>query len=219
MADDRREYPRSCLKKPITVVRRSEPDADGKLFDLVCGQGRIEVFLALGETTIPAVVTEASREDQFLMSLVENIARRPPSNRDILREVRNLRERGYSVADIARKIGMERMYVSGIVHLIEHKEVALIEAVETGRLPISIAVQIANGKDSEVSQALSEAYETRQLRGTNWPLPDVSLRNGLRRGRRKAKRKTPGAKSPATWRFRYINSGSGNRRLLSRRRS
>ena len=67
------------LKKPITVVRRSEPDADGKLFDLVCGQGRIEAFLALGETTIPAVVTEASREDQFLMSLVENIARRPPS--------------------------------------------------------------------------------------------------------------------------------------------
>jgi ParB family chromosome partitioning protein len=143
------------LKKPITVVRRREADADGKLFDLVCGQGRIEAFLALGETTIPAVVTEASREDRFLMSLVENIARRPPSNRDILREVRSLRERGYSVTDIARKIGMERMYVSGIVHLVEHKEIALIENVEAGSLPISVAVQIANGKDAEVSEALS----------------------------------------------------------------
>ncbi len=122
------------LKKPITVVRRSEPDADGKQFDLVCGQGRIEAFLALGETTIPAIIAEASREDQFLMSLVENIARRPPSNRDILREVRSLRERGYNVAEIARKIGMERMYISGIVHLVEHKEVALIEAVEAGQI-------------------------------------------------------------------------------------
>jgi len=154
------------LKKPITVARRSEPNADGEQFDLVCGQGRIEAFLALGETTIPAIIVEAPREDQFLMSLVENIARRPPSNRDILREVRSLRERGYNVADIARKIGMERMYISGIVHLVEHQEVALIEAVEAGRLPISVAVQIANGKDAEVSQALSQAYETGQLRGT-----------------------------------------------------
>jgi ParB family chromosome partitioning protein len=153
------------LKKPITVVRRSELGADGKRFDLVCGQGRIEAFLALGETSIPAIIAEASREDQFLMSLIENIARRPPSNRDILREVRSLRERSYSVAEIAKKIGMERMYISGIVHLIEHKEVALIEAVEAGRLPISVAVQIANGKDREVSEALSEAYESGQLRG------------------------------------------------------
>jgi len=154
------------LKKPITVVRRSEPDGEGKLFELVCGQGRIEAFLALGETTIPAIVTEASREDQFLMSLVENIARKPPSNRDILREVSSLRERGYNVAEVARKIGMERMYVSGIVHLVEHKEIGLIEAVEAGRLPISVAVQIADGKDAEVSEALSQAYETGQLRGT-----------------------------------------------------
>ncbi len=40
------------LKKPITVVRRHEADAEGKLYDLVCGQGRIEAFLALGETSL-----------------------------------------------------------------------------------------------------------------------------------------------------------------------
>ena len=154
------------LKKPITVVRRTESGEDGKQFDLVCGQGRIEAFVALGETTIPAVITEASREDQFLMSLVENIARRPPSNRDIIREVRTLRERGYSVGEIAKKFGTDRMYISGIVHLVEHKEVALIDAVEGGRLPMSIAAQIASGKDAEVSEALSEAYATGQLRGS-----------------------------------------------------
>jgi ParB family chromosome partitioning protein len=153
------------LKKPVTIVRRKEPDSDGKLFDLVCGQGRIEAFLALGETKIPAIVIEVKREDQFLMSLVENIARRPPSNRDILREVRSLRERGYVVGDIARKLGMERSYISGIVHLTEHEEVALVAAVESGKLPISIAVEIAHGKDREISEALTEAYESGQLRG------------------------------------------------------
>jgi ParB family transcriptional regulator, chromosome partitioning protein len=153
------------LKKPITVVRRKATGDDGKLYDLVCGQGRIEALIALGETHIPAIVIEAPREDQFLMSLVENIARRRPSNLDILREVRSLRDRGYGIGEIARKFGMERMYISGIVHLVEHEEVALIASVEAGKLPISVAVEIANGKDREISEALSEAYESGQLRG------------------------------------------------------
>src|SRR3984957_11714872 len=72
--------PGAGLKRPITVSRRKEPTADGKHFDLVCGQGRIEAFLELGETAIPAIVTMVSREDQFLMSLVENLARRQSSN-------------------------------------------------------------------------------------------------------------------------------------------
>jgi ParB family transcriptional regulator, chromosome partitioning protein len=153
------------LKKPVTLVRRTTPSSDGKVFDLVCGQGRVEAFIALGETHIPAVISDARREDQFLMSLVENIARRPPSNRDILREVKSLRERAYSVGDIAKKLGMERTYISGIVHLVDHEEASLIAAVEGGKLPISVAVEIANGKDREISDALAEAYESGQLRG------------------------------------------------------
>ena len=153
------------LRKPITVVRRNATGQDGKLFDLVCGQGRIEALIALGETHIPAILIDAPREDQFLMSLVENIARRRPSNLDILREVRSLRDRGYGIGEIARKFGMERMYISGIVHLVEHEEVTLIASVEAGKLPISVAVEIANGKDREISEALSEAYESGQLRG------------------------------------------------------
>jgi ParB family chromosome partitioning protein len=60
---------------------------------------------------------------------------------------------------------MERMYISGIVHLVEHEEVALIASVEAGKLPISVAAEIANGKDREISEALSEAYKSGQLRG------------------------------------------------------
>ena len=35
------------LKRPITVARRAQP-SDGKDYDLVCGQGRLEAFMALG---------------------------------------------------------------------------------------------------------------------------------------------------------------------------
>jgi ParB family chromosome partitioning protein len=153
------------LKKPILVSRR-DLDGDGTRYDLVCGQGRMEACLALGETTIPAVVVDATREEQFLMSLVENIARRPPSNRALLGELRSLRQRNYKTDEIAKKLGLDRTYIHGIVRLVEHGEELLIRAVEAGRMPISVAVEIASGNDHEVQRALSEAYEKGDLRGS-----------------------------------------------------
>lgn len=152
------------LKKPITVSRRAL-EADGTRYDLVCGQGRMEAMIALGQSTIPALVTEASREERYLMSLVENIARRPPSNRDLVREVRSLLQRNYKTSEIARKLGMDRAYINAVVHLISNGEESLIAAAESGRLPISVAVMIAGGDDHEVQQALADAYEQGTLRG------------------------------------------------------
>jgi ParB family chromosome partitioning protein len=152
------------LKRPITVTERAL-EADGTRYDLVCGEGRMKGMAALGEKTVPALVVEASREEQFLMSLVENIARRPPSNRELMREVRELTQRKYKPDDIARKLGLDRTYIYGVVHLLEHSQESLIEAVEAGRLPISVAVNIASGNDHEVQGALAEAYEKGELRG------------------------------------------------------
>jgi len=64
------------LKRPITVSYRKGTNGDQE-YDLVCGQGRLEAYVALGEREIPAVVIDASKEEQLLMSLVENVARRP----------------------------------------------------------------------------------------------------------------------------------------------
>lgn len=154
------------LKKPILVSRRSSPDDAGHTFNLVCGQGRLEAFVELGEEFIPAVITGASQPDQYLMSLVENIARRPPSNKSIYFEVRNLRERGYDSPTIAKKLGLDRSYVSGVVHLVEHGESNLIQEVEAGRLPITVAIEIANGNDDGIQRALSDGYASGEFRGS-----------------------------------------------------
>jgi ParB family chromosome partitioning protein len=154
------------LKRPITVTKRLEPDVDGKSYDLVCGQGRMEAFIELGETTIPAIIVQAVEQERQLMSLVENIARRPALTRAILIEVRALRERGNSREEIAFKLGLDRAYLYGICHLIDKSEEFLVASVEAGRIPLSVAVEIASGNDEEVSKALSEAYEKGDLRGT-----------------------------------------------------
>ena len=152
------------LKRPITVARR-DPARDGTAYDLVCGQGRLEAFIKLGEKSIPAVVLAASLEDQYLMSLVENIARRPPSNLGLLHEVRALKDRGYTADEISQKLGLHRTYVFGVVRLIEHGEDSLVAAVEAERLPVTVAIEIAMGTTHSMQRALSEAYERGELRG------------------------------------------------------
>jgi ParB family transcriptional regulator, chromosome partitioning protein len=154
------------LKRPITVARR-EPAPDGTSFDLVCGQGRLEAFIKLGEQSIPSIVMEGSLEDQYLMSLVENIARRPPSNLGLLHEVRALRNRGYTSEEISQKLGLHRTYVFGVVRLIEHGEDSLVAAVEAERLPVTVAIEIATGTTHSIQLALSEAYERGELRGAS----------------------------------------------------
>jgi ParB family chromosome partitioning protein len=148
------------LKKPITV----SPREDGG-FDLICGQGRMEAFMALGETEIPAVVMEASVEDCFVMSLVENLARRQHSPMELVREIGALKERGYSVAEIARKTDFSPEYIWAIVFLLENGEVRLINAVERGVIPHTIAMEIAKAGDAEVQSALADAYENKALPG------------------------------------------------------
>jgi ParB family chromosome partitioning protein len=153
------------LKKPIIVARRRQPDADGNEYDLACGQGRLEAFREIGLDTIPAIITDASEPDQYLMSLIENIARRPSSNKSLYFEVKRLLHRGYDDGAIARKLGIDRFYTRGIVRLVENDEPRLIAAVESGRLPVTVAVQIATGQDEAVQEALMQAYESGELRG------------------------------------------------------
>jgi ParB family transcriptional regulator, chromosome partitioning protein len=148
------------LKRPITVT----PAADGK-YDLVCGQGRLEAYQVLGASTIPAILVNASQEDRYLMSLVENIARRRHKTSELLKEITILSRRGYTAEQISAKVDLERTYVHGITRLLARGEERLIDAVERGILPLTVAVEITTATDPEVQDALREAYETGGLRG------------------------------------------------------
>ncbi|HRM75401.1 MAG TPA: ParB N-terminal domain-containing protein [Paracoccus sp. (in: a-proteobacteria)] len=97
------------LKKPITVARD-----DHQGYRLVCGQGRMEAYLALGETRIPAIIVDANEIERLLRSIIENIARRQQRPLELLQDISTLRDRGYSIdlslvedvakADIPKKV-------------------------------------------------------------------------------------------------------------------
>lgn len=149
------------LKRPVTV--RRSPDKDG--YELVCGQGRMEAMAKLGASEIPAVVIDATREECFVMSLVENMARRSLSPLELIREIGALRERGYGNAEIAEKVGFSAEYVYSINVLLQKGEERLLDAVERGIIPHSIAAEIARADEAEVQGALLEAYKTKTLPG------------------------------------------------------
>lgn len=152
------------LKRPITVTA-APPGPGGELaYDLVCGQGRLEAFVALGQTEIPAFVRRMSRTDGLLASLVENIARRRIRALDQIRLIQWMKDQGNSVLDIARKTGFSETYLQGILKLLERGEERVVDAVLHGRLPITIAVQIAEAGDEEAQKILMEAYEKKALK-------------------------------------------------------
>ena len=148
------------LKRPITITPR--PDAK---YDLVCGQGRLEAYKALGSVTIPAIIVNATKEDRYLMSLVENIARRRRTTTELLKDISALKTRGYTPEQISAKLDLDVAYIYSITHLLEHGEERLIDAVERGTLPLSIAVEISTANDEDIQKALQDAYENGGLRG------------------------------------------------------
>lgn len=151
------------MKRPITVTY-CPGKSEGKDYDLVCGQGRIEAFVACGQTEIPAILIDASEEQALIMSLVENLARRQHRGRDLLQGIEILQKQGYQSQQIAEKTGLAKEYVIGLLNLMKRGEERLLTAVEAGQMPISLAIQIAENPENE-QRVLHEAYESKLLRG------------------------------------------------------
>jgi ParB family chromosome partitioning protein len=169
------------LKKPITVTRRVE--AGGPFYDLVCGQGRLEAYMALGQTEVPALVVVADQEDCLVSSLVENCARRQHRAIDLLQDIRGMAERGHSQTDIAKMTGLTREYVHDVSRLIEKGELRLLRSVESGHIPLSVAAEIAEADDHEVQAALTSAYERGLLKGRKLIAARKVIENRRRRGK------------------------------------
>lgn len=167
------------LKRPITVKRSSKHP--GMEYELVCGQGRVEAFMACGQSKIPARIIDATEKEALIMSLVENIARPLHRPLDLLQGIEILRKE-YEPKDIATKTGLSLDYVNAVLNLLERGEERLLAAVESGQIPVSVAVKIAASPDDE-QLALQDAYEQNLLRGKKLLFVQQLLDMRRRRGK------------------------------------
>jgi ParB family chromosome partitioning protein len=212
MADNIREV---GLKKPITVARRE--GEGGMRYDLVCGQGRLEAYQALGQTEIPAIVEEASVEECLLKSLVENLARRKHSAIDLFQDIAAMKKRGHKEKEIAAKTGLNYSYVRDVVRLIEKGEERLLRAVQAGQVPINVAAQIAEADDEGVQNALRQAYEKKILRGRKLLIVRNIIEQRRRRGKTLPKRSARSASLSTAALIRTYQEDAERKRLLIRK--
>ncbi|WP_175948129.1 plasmid partitioning protein RepB C-terminal domain-containing protein [Burkholderia pyrrocinia] len=150
------------LKRPIEVRRMAgEPDK----YALVCGQGRLESFKVLGQTEIPAIVLDVDEDTGLIMSVVENVARRNPLASEMLAQVDTLRKKGYSDAEIGKKVGYTASWVNMVGTLLERGEKRLLAAAEAGHIPLHLAIDISRASDSEAQNLLLDAVNSGEIKG------------------------------------------------------
>jgi ParB family chromosome partitioning protein len=148
---------------PIQVSRQPANEAGDARYDLICGQGRLEAFVALGHKEIPAIVVEISKEELLIRSLVENIARRYPQPMDLIREIERLKALGYNPHQIGKKLDVSDTLVRGLTSLKNAGEERLLDLALSGKIPIWIAVDIAQTDSLETQRELLKAYENKEL--------------------------------------------------------
>ncbi|KEZ21331.1 ParB family protein [Sphingobium yanoikuyae] len=204
------------LKRPVTVRRQS---GDGSaLYNIVCGEGRLEAFKMLGATEIPAVVIDAEENECLVMSLVENIARRQHRPIDLLTEIGTLHRRGYTDGQIGQKVGCTGSWVNMVVQLLERGEERLLSAAETGLIPISLAVDIARAETVAAQDLLLEAYESGKLKGKKLAavrrLLDARMKRHRTFGNQSLGRKSPSKRLSSADLIRLYQSEAEKHRIV-----
>jgi len=134
------------LINPITVKRV------GDEYVLVAGYRRLQAAKMLGWEKIPAQVIEADSRESALLSVVENIHRRDLNPMELARAISfMLNEMGMSRMEIAKVFGRDISWVSQQLALLDMPEY-LQEAVETGQISKSVALELRRIPDEELRQ-------------------------------------------------------------------
>lgn len=151
------------LKRPITVRPYG---IDGYKYALICGQGRLETFIGHGEKKIPALIKNVDEETAHLMSLAENIARRNPRHVEFFSEIQRMKNSGMSDKDIGLKLGYTASWVNCVLTLLSQGEKSLLKAVDSGHIPVYLAVDISRAGDTDEQILLTRALEEGYIKGS-----------------------------------------------------
>jgi ParB family chromosome partitioning protein len=145
------------LLKPIRVNDRFLERTG--FYELICGEGRLIAHQKLGRQKVPAEVITCSRKEAYLQSLVENIARTKPDTMDFARELKRLRDEGWSNKEIAAVACKNEGFIRDYIRLVERGEDRLIHGVESGIFPIKFATQVAFSEDTQLQNILMDAFD------------------------------------------------------------
>ena len=153
------------LYKPICVNCRNFKKTG--MYDLVCGQGRLEAYIALSKEEILAEIIDEDDTNAYIFSLVENIARVRPSSIEFARTLVQMYDSGVTIPDLVRITGRSDGNIKEYIRLMKNGEERLIRGVEENIYPISFATQVASSDETSAQQLLMDAYEDGMINSSN----------------------------------------------------
>lgn len=135
------------LVRPISVV-----GADDIRYELVAGERRFRAAQAVGLESIPANVRELSDAEAMEIQVIENLQR---SELHPLEEADGyqclISQHGYSVEDLASKVGKSRAYIYGRLKFVDLPE-DIREALRKDEITPSVALLVARIPDKKLQK-------------------------------------------------------------------
>jgi ParB family chromosome partitioning protein len=80
-----------------------------------------------------------------------------------VRELADLRSRGYNHTEIGKKTGMGANYVGELLYLYDRGEEHLLNAVDAGKISLSSAIIISRSEYKDVQSALLKSLEEKKI--------------------------------------------------------
>ena len=128
----------------------------GREYQLAYGERRLRAAKLADLTAIPAQVRELSNNQMMEIALTENVLRENLHPVEEARGYLRLQETmGYSVRQIAERIGKSKSYVATLLSLLRYPD--LEEAVRTADIPVRTAEELAKIEDATLRRALPRA--------------------------------------------------------------
>lgn len=144
------------LMKPIRVNDKFLERTG--IYELICGQGRLQAHIEMGRKTVVAEVITCTRKEALLQSLVENIARTRHETMAFARELKKMHDEGLTMDRIAQIACKAKSYITELIRLVEQGEERLIQGVEQGVFPMSFAADVA-ASNGDVQHLLMDAFD------------------------------------------------------------
>lgn len=127
----------------------------GRWYQLAYGERRFRAAQLAGLSTLPVQVRDLSDEQMLEISLTENIQREDLHPVDEARAYRRLqKDLGYSVREIAARIGKSKSYVSTLLSILRYPDVE--DAVRSADIPVRTAEELAKIEDAEERRRLTD---------------------------------------------------------------
>jgi ParB/RepB/Spo0J family partition protein len=139
-----------------------------KQFRLVFGSHRLEAVKRLGWKCIPAMIRSVSDEESFLISVTENLQRNVYVNPIAeAKGYKNLVSKGWTIGEIARRIGKSDSYVCNRMRVLERLHPELKKQIEFPRgnspLTLSHAEHLSTIRDPMQQLELARLVRERNL--------------------------------------------------------